>query len=382
MSFSSRWLAAVVVFVGTGIASGQAGSGRAQQAIALEQQGRYAEAEQAWEAVIARNPRDAVAYANLGLDRAREGKYPEAVEAYRTALKLDPKIHGLQLDLGLALFKQGQVKEAIEPLKIAAGAAPGDPQPRILLGMSYYGMGQFAEAIPFLRFAVEKMPDNEELLGTLAQSCLHAKQYECTLEEYKRILTVNPNSAQAHMLAGEALDGMKRPDEAIAEFREAEKVAPVEPNVHFGLGYLLWTQHRYPEAKKEFELELKNDPRHAQALAYLGDTEIKLEQPAEAEADLRKAVELPDAIRMAWVDLGIVLAGEGKNDEAAEDFERAIAMDPKAVDAHWRLARLYQAEGKKDQAQAEFAKAAALHEKQDESLVKQISGAGAGQPKP
>jgi hypothetical protein len=31
-------------------------------------------------------------------------------------------------------------------------------------------------------------------------------------------------------------------------------------NVHFGLGYLLWKQHHFDEAAKEFQAELENDP--------------------------------------------------------------------------------------------------------------------------
>ena len=76
--------------------------------MALEQQGRYAEAAESWRAVAEKNPRDATAFAGLGLDLARQGDYPGAVEAYRKALKLDAHIRGLELDLGLALFKQGQ----------------------------------------------------------------------------------------------------------------------------------------------------------------------------------------------------------------------------------------------------------------------------------
>jgi tetratricopeptide (TPR) repeat protein len=161
----------------------------------------------------------------------------------------------------------------------------------------------------------------------------------------------------------------------------AEKVAPTEPNVHFGLGYLLWKEHRYQEAEPEFKAEIENEPVHAQALAYLGDTEIKLEHAAEAEADLRRAVHQAGAIPLAWLDLGIVLAGEGKNDEAAADFEQAIAMDPSGVDAHWRLARLYQAMGKTDAARAEVAKARALHEKEDKSLVQRMTPVTSAQPK-
>jgi hypothetical protein len=48
-------------------------------------------------------------------------------------------------------------------------------------------------------------------------------------------------------------------------------------------------------------------------------------------------------------------------------------MDPNQVEGHWRLARLYKAEGKTAEAQAEFAKSSALHEKQDQSLVQQMT---------
>lgn len=348
----------------------------ASQAIALEQQGRYADAAEAWRALTQHDPKDAAAFASLGLDLARLGKYPEAVTAYRKALRLDPHIEGLQLDLGLALFKQGKLDEAIAPLRQAAAAAPESEQAAILLGMSYYGTQHFAQALPYLHAAVNRSPGNLEMRGVLAQSCLYAKQYNCTLEQYRQILAANPDSAQAHMLAGEALDGMNQTAQAIAEFQAAEKAAPTEPNVHFGLGYLLWKQHRYEEAAEEFRKEIVNEPMHAQALAYLGDTEMKLEHIADAEAILRRAVHQEGAIQLAWLDLGIVLAGQGKNDEAAADFRQAIQLDPNGVDAHWRLARLYQATGKSVQARAEFAKARALHEKEDKSLVQQMTPTG------
>lgn len=373
MPFSTRLLAAGLLCLVAGMAIAQPTPPTTQQAIALEQQGRFADAEQAWEAITARNPRDAAAFASLGIVRAKQEKYSEAITAYRRALALNPKLPGLELDLGLAEFKQGDVPAAIAPLKAAAATDPSNLQVKILLGMSYFGSAQYAAAIPYLRFAIGRSPQNEELRGVLAQACLYARQFECTLGQYKQIVTTNPDSAQADMLAGEADDGLNNPNAAIAEFEAAEKVSPKEPNVHFGLGYLLWKQHKYDQAAQEFQLELDNDANHAQAMAYLGDAQMKMQQPAAAEATLEKAVQSPGATRMAFVDLGIVLADASRNDEAAANFEHAIQMDPKQVDAHWRLARLYQAEGKRAEAHAEFAKAAALNQKQDESLVQQMT---------
>ena len=52
------------------------------------------------------------------------------------------------------------------------------------------------------------------------------------MEEFRQLLQQSPESAPAHILAGEALDGLSRTSEAIAEFQAAAKIAPNEPNVH------------------------------------------------------------------------------------------------------------------------------------------------------
>ena len=114
-------------------------SGRAQtvspaDAMALEQQGKLPEAAEAWQAITAHNPRDAGAFASLGVILARETKYKEASAAYRKAIALNPKLPGIQLNLGLAEYKQGQFESAIAPLRTALLQDPQNIQARTLLG--------------------------------------------------------------------------------------------------------------------------------------------------------------------------------------------------------------------------------------------------------
>lgn len=264
-----------------------------QKALAFERQEDWKQAEAAWREVIRRAPTDGAAHAHLGLVLAREQEYAEAVEEYRKALALKTSPPGIELNLGLALFKQEKMAEAIGPLKAAVSKAPDNMQAQVLLGMCYYATAQYEQALPYLKKAVEKSPDNLQLHTVLAQSCLWAKQYDCTLEEYKQILQLNPESAQADMLAGEAMDGLNDAEGAIRQFEAAVKAAPNEPNVHFGLGYLLWKRHSFPEAAEQFKQELANDPNHAQALAYLGDIDIKQNDNASALPLLEKAVKQP-----------------------------------------------------------------------------------------
>ena len=106
----------------------------------------------------------------------------------------------------------------------------------------------------------------------------------------KQILALNAESAEADMLAGEALDEKGDNAGATEQFRAAVRANPKEPNVHFGLGYLLWTQNQFAEAAKEFQAELDNDPQHLQARAYLGDSYVQLNDYAKALPELEKAL--------------------------------------------------------------------------------------------
>src|SRR5271165_4513952 len=159
----------------------------------------------------------------------------------------------LQLNLGLALFKAGKFQEAIQPFNAELIKHPGDQRLTILLGMSHYGMGDYAGAIPYLQEAVKKDTQSLPLRLTLAHSCLWTKQYQCVLDVYKQILDLNAESAEADMLAGEALDEKGDNAGATEQFRAAVRANPKEPNVHFGLGYLLWAQSRFAEAAPEFQ---------------------------------------------------------------------------------------------------------------------------------
>ena len=244
-------------------------SGRAQaadatgEALALEQQGKNVEAEAAWRAVLKTHPASAEAYGHLGLLEAREQHYKEAVPLYRKALALEPAMPGLRLNLGLALFKSEQLKEAIQEFSLLKAKAPDSPEVQrlnILIGMAHYGLGDYAAAARFLKQAAAVDTQNLQLRLALAHSCLWSKQYQCVLDTYHEMLTLNAESAEADMLAGEAEDAMKNYNGAIAEFRAAAKVNPQEPEVHFGLGYILWTQHEYEEAAGSFRQSLPTIP--------------------------------------------------------------------------------------------------------------------------
>ena len=357
------------------------GADERQTAITLEQAGRNAEAEAAWRAFVKLQPANSEGYAHLGFLEARQERYAQAVPLYRKALAINPTMPGLRMNLGLALFKAGELKEAIPTfdslLKSQPPSSPEAERLTILLGMAHYGLDEYAAAIPYLKEATASDPQNLPFRLVLAHSCLGAKQFQCVLDVYHEILMLNAESAEADMLAGEALDEMQDHDGATEQFRAAAKANPQEPNVHFGLGYLLWCQSQYEEAAQQFEAELANLPNNAQALVYLADTNMKMNHPEAALPLIEKAIRINPGMELAHLDLGILYADAGHRDDALRELKVAVKLSPNDVKVHWRLARLYQAMGRKDEATAEFHATSSLTKSANDSVFSEIDNARA-----
>ncbi|HET7103499.1 MAG TPA: tetratricopeptide repeat protein [Terracidiphilus sp.] len=359
-------------------------------ALSLEQEGRLTEAVAAWQRLARTYPRDPEPYAHIGLLEARQGHYKTAIPAYRKALAVypsatDQNAQALRLDLGLALFKADQPREAITNFKMLLKEEPADSplaqRVTILTGMAYYGLAEYQEAAPYLKAASAREPNNLPLLLALAHSYLWSKQFKYVMGVYHQILTINPDSAEADMLAGEALDEMKDNAGAVKMFQAAVKADPKMPNAHFGLGYLLWAQKKFPEAAGEFQVELTINPRHVQSMLYLADADIQMNKMKEAEPLLVETLKLEPSLGLARLDLGIIYMESGRNQDALRELTAAAKLTPDDVNVHWRLGRLYRTMGRKEEAKLEFQKAANLNKAADEALYQKIANSRQHPPK-
>jgi tetratricopeptide (TPR) repeat protein len=358
-----------------------AGEDTRQTAFALEQQGNNAEAETAWRAVLKDHPADSEAFAHLGFLEAKQEHYKDAVIFYRKALALNPAMPGLRLNLGLSQFKGGDLRDAIRTFDILGKSEPKSSPEALrlttLIGLAHYGLGEYAAAIPYLKQATAADPQNLPFRLTLAQSCLWSKQYQCVLDVYHEIVSLNADSAEADMLAGEAMDEMQDKAGAAQQFRAAVKADPKMPNVHFGLGYLLWGLLQFDEAAKEFQAELENNPKNAQAMTYLADCDMKLGHPEAAPPLLQEAIHFEPKIELAHLDLGVIYNDTGRHDDALRELKIAEQLNPNDENVHWRLGRFYKAMGRNQESKAEFDKTRSLQKATDQSVLTKLHQAQA-----
>jgi len=111
---------------------------------------------------------------------------------------------------------------------------------------------------------------------------------------------------------------------------------------------------------------------HAQALAYLADTNMRLSHPEAAPPLLAKAIRIDPRIELAHLDLGILDADAGHKEDALRELKIAENLSPNDQNVHWRLARFYQTTGRRDEAKAEFDKTRSLQKAADETIFKKL----------
>jgi tetratricopeptide (TPR) repeat protein len=265
-----------------------------------------------------------------------------------------------------------------------------------------------------------------------ARSLLELGKLNEAEQAVRRYLEIHKSSADAHYLLGYVLFKKEDPKSSLAEYTEAAKyrtpspadleavasdyvllkdypdadqwfTKAVEWNPKDSLGWYYlgrtkYNENRFGEAIRAFQQCLKVDPKSVKAEDNLGLSYEGLNQTEEAIAAYRNAIawqaDSPVKNSGPFLDLGSVLADNGRVeealpllleasrispedyrihrqlgkaytrvnrlDEARTELEKAVELAPKNAPAHFLLAQVYRKQGLMDKAKVENERYAAL----------------------
>jgi tetratricopeptide (TPR) repeat protein len=269
------------------------------QAEAAIEKQNYAAAEPLLRKLVERDPTTYVGWFDLGFVENALGNVDESVAAYRKSVAAKPDVFESNLNLGLQLAKSGQ---------------PG--------------------AEEFLRAATRLKPASHAAEG----------QYRAWL-------------ALGHMLE------KSKPEEALAAFQHAGALQPKEAEPHFAAAMLFEQENKAAEAEQEYKQVLALDPKSSDAATALANLYMHGRRFPEAEQYLRKLLAEDPISGAVEIQLGRVLAAEGKNDQAIAAMAAGIKLAPKDETAPRDLADLYVTTGKNDLAESSYRVLVAAHPK-------------------
>jgi tetratricopeptide (TPR) repeat protein len=295
---------------------------------AAHRDGRLTEAERAYEAALAAEPRHVDALHLLGVLRHQQGQHAEAAELVRRAVDLRPTDAGLQLNLGNALKALGRLDDAIERFRNALTLQPGFPLAQYNLGNAYTAAGRHEDAADAFEKALRLQPNDAPTWNNFGNALSALRRFEDAARAFRRALAIRPRHAGALNNLGMALNALGDPDGAIRQFRAAIEAEPNYVAAHFNLGNLLDASGRPADAVAPLETTIRLQPRFAPAHFGLGHALATLGRQAEALPQFERAVGLDPKYAVAWLGLGNAHLALGNHPAAVRAFDQALRLGP------------------------------------------------------
>jgi tetratricopeptide (TPR) repeat protein len=222
----------------------------------------------------------------------------------------------------------------------------------LLYGASLGQIGRFDEAVKSLREAIAIGPWKLPAHHILGRILLLQQKPEDALAELERAESLEPESAGIHLDLGAAYDGAKKPEKAEAAYREALRLDGTLTRAHYSLGTLLARMGRREEAEQHIAVYKDAFQKEQQAAFEGGSRKAELNlgwvalrggQPERALEQFERHPDDADALKGA----ARALIRLGRDAEAFQKYERALALAPENAALRYELGKEYDRARKK-----------------------------------
>jgi len=163
-------------------------------------------------------------------------------------------------------------------------------------------------------------------------------------------------AARACLATAEQMQNAGQIEQAILLYEKARRNDPSQKTIAHHLGVLYDIQGDSSQSLTEYKLAIEAEPKNPDVFSDLGYYYFKRNSLTDAERELRRAIQLDPKHTKALTNLGMVLAAENRFSESFEVFSQAVG--PAA--AHSNVGVLMAKQGRNDEARKEFHAALAL----------------------
>jgi tetratricopeptide (TPR) repeat protein len=347
------------------------------------------------EAAVRVRPKAEEAHTNLAASLMRLGQNAPALEQFRKALLLAPRDYTANHNLGEYWIQQNKIATGAPYLQAAQRIRPTAYDNGYDLAMADMLTGQYAKAQLVVQ-ALEKVRNTGELHNLEGQIDEKDGKFVAAANEFEVAAHMDPSEQNLFDWGSELL--LHRTYEpAVDVFRAAAQRHPESARIMIGLGMSLYARGLYEEAVKallaaadlspsdprcylflshaydssptqadevieRFHRYADAEPSNALAQYYYAMSIWKGKRAegvivdlARVETLLKASIALNNAFPNAHLQLGNLYADQHQYANSVPEYLRALELDPRLADAHYRLAVDYTHLGNKPQAETELA---------------------------
>jgi tetratricopeptide (TPR) repeat protein len=199
-----------------------------------------------------------------------------------------------------------------------------------------FRQGRAAEAIEMYKTVIAKRPDTEDAYRKLALAYWRAGRPRDAIETLETALRNGVTQSEVRIKLAQYLSEAGQPGKAIA-LLEGDAAYAQDPDALIALGNAYTLAGRLGDGVRAFKHLIGIDPTNGLAYENLGATQLQARDFKDAEASLRKAIELDPGLAGAHTALGVVFASTGRKAEAIDAWKRGADLGDANAAANLRL---------------------------------------------
>lgn len=299
-----------------------------------------------------------LALAEVAFDDRR---YDDALASTEQVLKRNSSQPLALLLKGRVHLAKRETDQAIERFHKVLKLNPRFAEARYRLAQAYLQARNVHQARAELQQAVTTAPDFTEAVLALAELNMQAGAVEPAIEALEALVAQQPQVARAHELLGFAYLRQRRADRALDAYGRRKELAPKDPRGSFLVGLGLRAQGRREEARQQFEAALAAAPGYPEPLMHLVAMALEDKKPEAAVARVQKQIAVEPKSGDLHFLLGRVQHSRGNLTAAEASYRRALELAPGLLGAYATLGHLYGTTGKNDDALDTLQKALAVN---------------------
>jgi tetratricopeptide (TPR) repeat protein len=329
-----------------------------------------------YKGILARSPHDGTALTKL-VSMYRKHRTLELLhDEYEEALKKKPDDHALLVVAGRIAKEMGDEPAALAKFEAAAKAKKDDAPLHVEIGTLYRNAGKKDEARAAFALALDHADKDDiklKALRALADLALATNDVDGAKKYFEQNIKLKPKDPQLRTELGDALLVAGRFDDAIASYREAEKLLGGDPQkkmeIIARIGQTMKEKGDATGAIAEYRRAIKIAPKGYFLENELTTRIVEIYREKgtipELLAEFEKAWPENKRGFFEWDTLAGLYENVGRNDESVAAYRKAIAKNPYELEIHRKLITLLQNLGKDEEAL-----------KQNEQVVKYAPGEG------
>jgi tetratricopeptide (TPR) repeat protein len=231
----------------------------------MHKEGRFADAEAIYRAILAQNPSNPDAANLLGVLCQQTGRIAESRDLLEGVTRRNPQMETAQNNLGITLQALGDRDGAMAAYTSAVALSPAYVEARHNIALLATEQSDFARAEAELVEALRYAPKMPELYLALGNVHLGGERYQSALALYQNLLDLDPSHVIGHNNIGMVFSRLGLPAPAIARFDRALSLDPTYAEARWNRARQRLASGDWARGWQDFEARLET-PKFAHTL--------------------------------------------------------------------------------------------------------------------